>query len=74
MLPGLDASIAGSMALMCGVVFWFVCAQRGWLATTFFRRWSRCVAQETLAVHLLQAELSHADDTSKLSVTTNHML
>lgn len=76
---GLDASIAGSMAFMCGVVFFLVfmfAPERGWLATTFFRRWSRWdFAQETLAVHLLQAELSRADGTEQVvSHMTNHML
>jgi len=66
----LDASIAGSMATMSGVIFFFVfifAPERGLLArftVKQFRRWD--FASEMLAVHLLQAEMAHAEETERV--------
>lgn len=75
----LDASIAGSMATMCGVVFMgaFIFApERGLLARAIvntYRKWD--FASETLAVHLLQAEYAHAEERERVVKHMNeHML
>jgi len=75
----LDANIAGSMATMCGVIFFLVfifAPEHGWLARQFFRRFSKWdFAKDILTVHLLQAELNHADHTEQIvSHMTDHML
>lgn len=75
----LDASIAGSMATMAGVVFLLVLVfapEQGLLARQFFRRFQRWdFPSETLAIHLLQAEMAHAEETERVvSHMNNHML
>jgi len=75
----LDASIAGCMATMSGIIFlliWVFAPERG-LLTRFlvrrFRRWD--FASQMLAVHLLQSEMAHAEDTeSVVSHMHDHML
>lgn len=62
----LDASIAGSMATMSGVIFFLVlifAPERGLLAKFILRKWTKWeFAEETLAIHLLQAEMAHAEN------------
>ncbi|MCB9771831.1 MAG: metal ABC transporter permease [Candidatus Omnitrophica bacterium] len=75
----LDANIAGSMATMCGVIFFIVfifAPEHGWLARQFFRRFKQWdFAKDILTVHLLQTELNHADQTEQIvSHMTDHML
>ncbi len=75
----IDASIAGSMALMSGVIFLIVfifAPERGLLARMFFKRWRRWdFATQMLAIHLLQAEITHADATEHVvSHMYHHML
>lgn len=75
----LDASIAGSMATMSGVIFMiilFVAPERGIIAKYILRRWRKWdLPMETLAVHLLQAEETRADETEQIvSHMYNHML
>ncbi len=75
----LDANIAGSMAMMSGILFFFsyvFAPERGFLARLFVKRWQRWdFASETLAVHLLQAEMTRADDAeSVVSHMHKHML
>ncbi|MCR4336593.1 MAG: metal ABC transporter permease [Candidatus Omnitrophica bacterium] len=75
----LDASIAGSMATMSGVIFLLAlifAPERGLLVKYVLRRWQRWeFPTETLAVHLLQAEMTQADDTEHVvSHMKRHML
>jgi manganese/zinc/iron transport system permease protein len=75
----LDASIAGSMATFTGIIFLTALVfapERGLLARFIvkkFRKWD--FASETLAVHLLQAEQAHAEETERIvSHMNEHML
>ncbi len=75
----LDASISGSMATASGLIFLIVlllAPQKGILANYFFRQWKKWeLPTETLAVHLLQAEVTRAADTeSVVSHMNHHML
>ena len=75
----LDASIAGSMATMCGVWFLMVlifAPEKGLLARGIVRKWTKWdFASDTLAVHLLQAEMSHAEEAERIvSHMNEHML
>ncbi len=75
----LDASIAGSMATFAGIVFLFVfvfAPERGLLARFIVRRWTKWnFASDTLAVHLLNSEMAHAEDTERIvSHMNEHML
>jgi manganese/zinc/iron transport system permease protein len=75
----LDASIAGCMAFMSGVLFLLVflfSPERGLLAKILFKRWNRWdFALQTLAVHLWQAESGTAQKTESIvSHMYNHML
>lgn len=74
----LDANIAGSMAMMSGVFFliaYIFAPERGLLARMFVRRWHRWdFAAQTLTVHLLQAEITHAEDAESIvSHMNKHM-
>lgn len=75
----LDANIAGCMAAFSGVIFFFViifAPERGLLVRMQWRKWRQWdFATEVLAVHLLQAECNHADDTERVvSHMEDHML
>jgi len=75
----LDASIAGSMATFCGIIFIAVlilAPEKGLLAKFIVRKWKKWIfASETLAVHLLQAEYAHAEDTERVvGHMRDHML
>ncbi|MDP2654176.1 MAG: metal ABC transporter permease [Candidatus Omnitrophota bacterium] len=75
----LDASIAGSMATVSGILFLIVlifAPEKGLLTRYVINRWQRLdFGTQTLAVHLLQAELSHSEDTELVvSHMNNHML
>lgn len=75
----LDASIAGSMATFSGIIFFLVlifAPEQGLLARVIVRKWTQWdFAADTLAVHLLQAELSGADETEHIvSHMNEHML
>lgn len=75
----LDASIAGSMATMSGVIFLVVfifAPDHGWLSKRFVRKYRKwTLATETLAVHLLHAESAHAEETERVvSHMKDHML
>lgn len=74
----LDASIAGSMATFTGIIFFLILVfapDRGLLAKFFVKKWTRWdFASETLVVHLLQAEVTHADETEQVvSHMNEHM-
>jgi manganese/zinc/iron transport system permease protein len=74
-----DGSIAGSMATMSGVIFLLVfvfAPERGLLSRFILKRWRRWdFASQMLAVHLLQAEMAHAEETERIvSHMENHML
>lgn len=74
-----DASIAGSMATMSGVLFFLTlifAPERGLLAKSIVRKWQKWnFAAETLSVHLLQAEQAHAEETERVvSHMNDHML
>lgn len=75
----LDASIAGAMATMSGIVFLFAfvfAPEGGLLAKAIvktYHKWD--FASETLAVHLLQAEYAHAEERERVVKHMNeHML
>ncbi len=75
----LDASIAGAMATMSGFLFllsFIFAPERGLLAKYLFKRWRRWdFASQTLAVHLLQAEMTHAEEAEQIvSHMNDHML
>lgn len=75
----LDANIAGSMATMCGVIFFVIfifAPDRGWLARKFFQKFNQWnFAKDILTVHLLQAEITHADRQEQVvGHMTDHML
>ncbi|MCA9404660.1 MAG: metal ABC transporter permease [Candidatus Omnitrophica bacterium] len=79
MAQWLDASIAGSMATMSGVLFFlaFIFApSRGIVAPSVVRKYEKWnFASETLAVHLLQAEQAHAEESESVVKHMNeHML
>ncbi len=65
-----DASIAGAMATLSGVIFLVILVfapEKGLLARGVLRRWKKWdFATQTLIVHLLQAELTQADETEKV--------
>jgi len=70
----LDASIAGSMATCSGIIFLLVfilAPDQGLLAKLIIKKWRKWdFASETLAIHLLQAEYAHAEETERI---VNHM-
>jgi manganese/zinc/iron transport system permease protein len=75
----LDASIAGSIATFSGILFLLtlvLAPERGLMARFIvkkFKKWD--LATETLAVHLLQAEQAHAEETERIvSHMDEHML
>ncbi len=75
----LDASIAGSMATFSGIIFFLVfifSPERGLLAKFIVKKWTKWnFASDTLAVHLLQSELTHAEETEQIvSHMNEHML
>lgn len=75
----LDASIAGSMATVSGMIFLIVfifAPERGLLAKLLSRRWRRWdFATHMLAIHLLQSEMAHAEDRENVvGHMKNHML
>jgi len=75
----LDASIAGSMATMSGVIFFLVfifAPERGFITKMIVRKYKKwSFASETLAVHLLQAEYAHAEESERVVQHMNeHML
>lgn len=75
----IDASIAGSMATMTGIIFLTVLVfapERGLLAKFIVKKWRKWdFASETLTIHLLQAEMAHAEDTERIvSHMNDHML
>lgn len=75
----LDANIAGSMATFSGLLFLMTlifAPEEGILAKTLLKKWKKWdFAAETLAVHLLQAEYAHAEDTERVVDHMNdHML
>lgn len=79
MAQWLDASISGSMATFSGLLFFlaFIFApERGLLAAMIvkkYRKWD--FARDTLAVHLLQAEQAHAEESERIVRHMNeHML
>jgi manganese/zinc/iron transport system permease protein len=74
-----DANIAGSMSTASGLIFLFVlilAPDRGLLAKRIVKKWKKWdLASETLAVHLLQSEYSHAEETERVvSHMNEHML
>lgn len=62
----LDASIAGSVATMSGIIFLLVmifAPERGLFTKFIVRKWTKWdFASSTLSIHLLQAELAHAEE------------
>jgi manganese/zinc/iron transport system permease protein len=75
----LDASIAGSMAAMAGACFTLALVfapEHGLLARFLVRKYRKWdLATETLAVHLLQAEYTHAEEAERVvSHMKDHML
>jgi manganese/zinc/iron transport system permease protein len=75
----LDASISGSMATFSGIIFFLVlifAPEKGLLARFIVKKWKKWdFATETLAVHLLQAEYAHAEETERIvSHMQDHML
>jgi len=79
MAYALDASIAGSMATASGLIFLGVLVlapEKGLLAKYLLRRWRRWdLPTDTLAVHLLQAEMAYAEEAERVvSHMNEHML
>jgi len=79
MAKALDASIAGSMATMSGIIFMVVfifAPERGLLAKLLFRKWRQWdFATQMLAIHLLQSEMAHAEEKEIIvSHMQDHML
>lgn len=75
----LDASIAGSMATFSGFIFmmvFFLAPERGLWARMVVRKYKKWdFASETLAVHLLQAEYTHAEENERVVAhMKEHML
>jgi manganese/zinc/iron transport system permease protein len=75
----LDASIAGCMATFSGILFLAIlifAPERGLLITFTMKKWKKWdFPTEMLAVHLLQAEINHADETEQIvSHMHDHML
>ncbi len=73
-----DASISGCMALMSGVFFvavWIFAPEQGLLARFVLLRFRQLdFASQMLAVHLLQSELTHAEETESIvGHMRNHM-
>jgi manganese/zinc/iron transport system permease protein len=75
----LDANIAGSMAAMSGIIFLFAlifAPEKGIMPKLVVKKWKKWdLPAETLSVHLLQAEMAHAEDAERIvSHMSNHML
>lgn len=66
----LDASISGAMATMSGVIFLLVlifAPEKGLLVKRIVKKWTRWdFASSTLSLHLLQAELAHAEEAERI--------
>ena len=66
----LDASISGAMATMSGVIFLLVlifAPEKGLLAKWILKKWTQWdFASSTLSLHLLQAELAHAEEAERI--------
>lgn len=66
----LDANIAGSMATMSGVIFlltFIFAPEHGLLARNLFKRFRKWdFPTQVLAVHLLQSEMTNAQDTERI--------
>lgn len=74
----LDANIAGSMATMSGILFLaalIFAPEKGLLIKYVIKRWQKWdFPTDMLAVHLLQSEMAHAEETEQVvSHMNNHM-
>jgi manganese/zinc/iron transport system permease protein len=75
----LDANIAGSMAATSGIIFvlgLLFAPEKGIMPKLVVKKWKKWdLPSETLSVHLLQAEMAHAEDAERIvSHMNNHML